>query len=153
MKDIKLFTRGITNSDHIGGWACILAFQGLYKELSGFIPNSNENRMELLSIISGIGAIKEPCNIEVMLSSEYVFEAINSGKIKEWIDNNWKDSNQKKIENEDLWRMLIIQHRVKKHNVRYLREKSRTSDEYLRCNELANNAIQEFITINSPVNE
>lgn len=148
MKDIKIYTKGLITAEHVGGWASILSFQENSKELSGYIPNTDARRMELMAIISGIGALKEPCNIDIMLSSDYVFQAINSGKVKQWTENNWKDEKNQKIENEDLWRMLIIQHRVKKHNVKYLRERAPKASYYKRCDELANMAIQEFIAKN-----
>lgn len=133
----------------VSTWACILSFENLTKELSGYMPNSNADRMELMAIISGIGALKEPCELEIILSGEYVFHAIHSGNLLTWMQSAWKDENNKRIPNEDLWRMLIIQHRVKNHKIIYKRDKNKNNPFFIRCNELMQNSREEFLKKNN----
>ncbi len=48
-----------------GGWAAILNCNGRTKELSGAEPNTTNNRMELLAVISGLEALTKECTIKV----------------------------------------------------------------------------------------
>ena len=41
-----------------GGWGSILCYQGQEKILSGFEPNTTNNRMELTAVIQGLSALK-----------------------------------------------------------------------------------------------
>lgn len=150
LKKITIYAKGESNTEKkVSMWACILSFENLTKELSGYMPNSNPDRMELMAIISGIGALKEPCEIEVFLSGEYVFQAIHSGNLLKWLNTDWKDEHNKRVPNEDLWRMLIIQHRVKKHTIKYKHDKNKNNPFFIRCDELMQKSKEEFLQKNA----
>ena len=63
MKEVQIYTDGACrgNPGH-GGWGTILVYGKYEKELSGGEKLTTNNRMELLSVIKGIEAIKEKCN-------------------------------------------------------------------------------------------
>jgi len=47
-----------------GGWACILRFGAVKKELFGYDSHTTNNRMEPMAAIQGLPAFKEPCEVE-----------------------------------------------------------------------------------------
>ena len=75
-----------------GGYACILVFGEHEKELSGGEAQTTNNRMELSAVISGLEALKEPCEVEIYSDSKYIVSAINEGWLRSWVKNNWKKS-------------------------------------------------------------
>ena len=83
-KTVLLYTDGACSGNPgPGGWGCVLSFQGKTKELSGHMPSTTNNRMEIFAVISGLGALKEPCKVEVYSDSAYTVNAFN----EHWIDN------------------------------------------------------------------
>ncbi len=55
MKRIKLITDGAClGNPGPGGWACILRYASHTRELSGFEPETTNNRMELTAAVRGL---------------------------------------------------------------------------------------------------
>ena len=61
-----------------GGWACILRFGAIKKELFGYDAHTTNNRMELMAAIQGLLAFKEPCEVEITTDAEYVRQGIRT---------------------------------------------------------------------------
>lgn len=62
VKKVSLITDGsCLGNPGPGGWACILRFGALKKELIGYDPHTTNNRMELMASIQGLLGLKEPC--------------------------------------------------------------------------------------------
>src|ERR1700689_440115 len=59
-----------------GGWAAILRFRDVEKELSGFDPATTNNRMELTAAAAALEALKKPSRVVVHTDSEYVKNGI-----------------------------------------------------------------------------
>ena len=98
MKQIALFSDGSAlGNPGPGGYGTILRYNAKERLLSGGEPNTTNNRMELLGVIEGLRALKEPCEVEVISDSSYVVKGIN-----EWLDN-WIKRDFKKVKNPDLW--------------------------------------------------
>ena len=55
-----------------GGWAAILRFRGVEKELSGADPATTNNRMELTAAATALETLKRPCEVVLHTDSEYV---------------------------------------------------------------------------------
>jgi ribonuclease HI len=73
MKKASLITDGsCLGNPGPGGWACILRFGAVKKELFGYDPHTTNNRMELMAAIQGLLAFKEPCEVEITTDAEYV---------------------------------------------------------------------------------
>ena len=54
-KQVTLYTDGACSGNPgPGGWGCILSFQGKTKEMSGFMADTTNNRMEIFAVISGL---------------------------------------------------------------------------------------------------
>ena len=80
---------------------------GNYKEFSQGYKETTNNRMELLAVIVGLGALTRPCPVDIWTDSKYVQQAITKGWLKNWVRNGWKTAAKKPVKNQDLWRQLI----------------------------------------------
>ena len=147
-KTVNIYTDGACSGNPgPGGWAAILEFGPHRKEMSGHMASTTNNRMELFAAISGLGALKEPCNVNLYSDSNYLVQAFNDHWIDNWKKNGWKTSGGGKVENQDLWFILTVQ--TKKHNVTFIKVKGHSDHpENNRCDELARAAIEEFRRIN-----
>ena len=152
-KTVNIYTDGACSGNPgPGGWAAILEFGPHRRELSGYMAGTTNNRMELFAAISGLGALKEPCNVNLYSDSNYLVQAFNDHWIDNWKQNGWKTSGGGKVENQDLWFILSAQ--TKKHNVRFLKVKGHADHpENNRCDELARAAIEEYRRINQDAGE
>jgi ribonuclease HI len=96
-----------------GGYGTVLKFKEHRKELSEGFRKTTNNRMELLAVIAGLEALKEPGQIVTVYSdSKYVVDSVEKGWIWGWIKKNFKDK-----KNEDLWRRFINVYQ--KHKVKF----------------------------------
>jgi ribonuclease HI len=103
VKKITLFCDGSAlGNPGPGGWAAILRFGNVEREICGGEIHTTNNRMELLAAIEGIKALKEPCEVEVISDSSYVVKGIN-----EWLEG-WIKRDFKKVKNPDLWEEYLI---------------------------------------------
>ncbi|MBX3569940.1 MAG: ribonuclease HI [Rhizobiaceae bacterium] len=106
MKAVEVFTDGACSGNPgPGGWGAILRFNGTTKELSGGEADTTNNRMELLAAINALGALKEPCAVELYTDSNYVRDGISSW-IHGWKRNGWKTADKKPVKNAELWQAL-----------------------------------------------
>lgn len=102
MKKITLFSDGSAlGNPGPGGYGVILRFGDKEREISGGDEHTTNNRMELLAVIEGLKALKEPCLVDVVSDSSYVVKGIN-----EWLVG-WIKRDFKKVKNIDLWREYI----------------------------------------------
>ena len=154
-KRVQLYTDGACSGNPgPGGWAAILNFNGKTKELSGHMPSTTNNRMEVFAVISGLGALKEPCVVEVFSDSAYTVNAFNEHWIDNWQKNGWLNSEKKPVENSDLWKLLLQIIKMKKHEVIFNKVKGHADDPMNnRCDELARMAIKEFRRLNGEAAE
>ena len=105
-KIVELFTDGACRSNPgPGGWGVILRWDGREKELSGGEPNTTNNRMEMMAVISGLETLKRPCLVEVFTDSQYVQKGISQW-LHGWKRRGWKTADNSPVKNEDLWRRL-----------------------------------------------
>ena len=72
--------------------------------MSGGEKETTNNRMELLAAISGLEALKEPCEVMLQSDSKYLVDAFNEGWIYAWRDKGWNKSGG--LKNPDLWQRL-----------------------------------------------
>ena len=106
MKDVQLFTDGACSGNPgPGGWAALLRYQTIERELSGGLPQTTNNRMELTAVIEGLKCLKEKCHITLYTDSKYVLDGVTN-YLPLWQENGWKKSNKKPVLNMDLWQEL-----------------------------------------------
>ena len=139
-KQVTLYTDGACSGNPgPGGWGCILSFQGKTKEMSGFMADTTNNRMEIFAVISGLGALKEPCIVDVYSDSAYTVNAFRQGWLDNWQKNGWKTASGKPVENRELWERLLELQRV--HKLDWRKVKGHADNPYNnRCDKLATTA-------------
>lgn len=108
MKTVTLYTDGACSGNPgPGGWAAILQYKDLQRELSGGEPRTTNNRMELTAVIRGLEALKEPCIVELWSDSKYVIDALSKGWARSWQQRGWIKSDKKPALNPELWEQLL----------------------------------------------
>jgi ribonuclease HI len=144
--DVRVFTDGACSGNPgPGGWGAILRTvsngKTYEKELSGFDPDTTNNRMELTAVIIALEALKYPCNVTVTTDSRYVCDGISKGWARKWRANGWRKSDKSQALNTDLWESLL--NLCDTHNVTFSWVKGHNEHpENTRCDELATNAIK-----------
>ncbi|MBU2498514.1 MAG: ribonuclease HI [Proteobacteria bacterium] len=124
-----------------GGYGALLKYGGAIKEISGYDPDTTNNRMELMAVIEGLALIKRPCHIRVMTDSNYVVKGMTEWK-DGWIRQRWLNSKKKPVLNRDLWERLIEKSRPHKIEWKWIKGHD-GHPENERCDKLARLAIQE----------
>ncbi|MDE2112620.1 MAG: ribonuclease HI [Alphaproteobacteria bacterium] len=106
MSHIDIFTDGACSGNPgPGGWAAILRTGKHEKELSGGVPATTNNRMELTAAIRALEALKQPASATVHTDSRYVMDGATKW-LKRWKSNGWRTADKKPVRNDDLWRAL-----------------------------------------------
>jgi ribonuclease HI len=130
---VTLFTDGAAKGNPgKGGYGLVLLSGSHRKELSEGYRLTTNNRMELLSVIVGLEALKkEKTIITVYSDSKYVVDAVE----KKWVFV-WEKKNFGKKKNPDLWiRFLKI---YRKHAANFIWVKGHADNkENNRCDILA----------------
>ncbi len=118
---VEIFSDGACSGNPgPGGWGTLLRFGGREKELSGYDPETTNNRMELIGAIAGFEALTRPCRVALTTDSQYVKKGITEW-IDGWVKRGWKNSQKKPVANRDLWERLLEltePHQVEWHWVR-----------------------------------
>ena len=133
-KEIDIFTDGsCSGNPGPGGWAGIV-IHDLISILTGYESNTTNNRMELLATINIIKSINQNIVINLFTDSNYVKNGITVW-IKNWIRNNWKNSQKKEVANKDLWLQLYDLNNSYKINWKWVKahennEYNNLADEY-----------------------
>jgi ribonuclease HI len=89
-----------------GGWAAVLCFRGVERELSGGEPATTNNRMELTAAAAALEALKRPCTVVLHTDSQYVSDGISRWHTG-WVRRNWRTAGGDPVKNYDLWQRLL----------------------------------------------
>jgi ribonuclease HI len=89
-----------------GGWAAILVFRGVERELSGAERATTNNRMELTAAMMALEALKRPCRVVLHTDSEYLKNGVTRWHTG-WVRRNWRNSAGDPVANMDLWRRVL----------------------------------------------
>ena len=88
-----------------GGWAALLRWRGIERELAGGEADTTNNRMELMAAIAALEALKEACDATLHTDSQYVRQGITEW-MPNWIRLGWKTAGGDPVKNRDLWERL-----------------------------------------------
>lgn len=140
---VTIYTDGACSGNPgAGGWGAILMTKNKTKEISGFDPNTTNNKMELLAVIEALKLLKAPCKVELYSDSAYVVNAMNLGWLDNWKNNGWKGSDKKEVKNIELWKQLDSLLAV--HSVNFIKVKGHADNKFNnRCDELATGEISK----------
>ncbi|AMJ40848.1 ribonuclease HI [Anaerotignum propionicum] len=143
MKTIVIYTDGACSGNPgAGGYGVVMLYGTARKELSGGYRKTTNNRMEVLAVIKGLEALKEPCAVKLYSDSKYVVDAIEKGWAKKWRSQGWMRNNKEKASNVDLWERLLALLEI--HHVSFIWVKGHADNpENERCDQLARAAIQK----------
>ncbi len=141
MKQIEIYTDGACSGNPgPGGWGAILIYNGIEKSLSGYVPETTNQRMELTAAIAALKVLKEACRVRLYSDSAYLINAFKQNWIKKWLANGWLNAQKKPVENRDLWQELIELERI--HQVEWIKVAGHQDNVYNnKCDSLAREAI------------
>lgn len=88
-----------------GGWAALLCWRGVERELSGGEPATTNNRMELMAVIEGLGALRRASVVELHSDSQYVLNGMREW-LAAWKARGWRTAGKQPVKNRDLWERL-----------------------------------------------
>ena len=109
MKTVTIYTDGACSGNPgPGGYGVVLLYGSAKKELSAGYRLTTNNRMEVLAVIKGLEALKEPCRVNLYSDSKYVVDAIEKGWVVKWRQNGWMRNKKEKASNVDLWERLLL---------------------------------------------
>lgn len=136
--EIVIYTDGAAKGNPGRGGFGVVLLSGKYrKEISQGFRLTTNNRMELLSVIAGLEALKnEGSNVTVFSDSKYVVDSVEKG----WVFR-WEKKNFSKKMNADLWRRFLKVYR--RHQVKFIWVKGHADNgENNRCDYLAVSAAE-----------
>ncbi|HLF66837.1 MAG TPA: ribonuclease HI [Gammaproteobacteria bacterium] len=143
-KKVELFVDGACRGNPgPGGFGVLLRYNGVEKTLKGAQEQTTNNRMELLAAITGLKALKVPCEVAITTDSQYVRKGMIEW-VHNWQKNGWRNASKAPVKNEDLWRELLLAcegHHVEWH---WVKGHSGHSENEL-ADQLANQAIDELL--------
>lgn len=138
---VEIYTDGACSGNPgAGGYGVVLLYGNKRKEMSEGYRMTTNNRMEVLAVIKGLEALKEPCQVTLYSDSKYVVDAIQKGWVKKWKANGWYRNKKERASNVDLWERLLVQ--LERHQVTFQWVKGHADNPgNERCDELARGAI------------
>jgi ribonuclease HI len=145
---VQLFTDGACKGNPgPGGWGYILRHTGTgtEKEASGGDAETTNNKMEMQAVISGLDALKRPCQVEVVTDSSYVAKGCSEW-LPNWKAQGWRrreGKSWKPVKNVELWQQLDAL--LLRHEVTFTLVRGHSGHpENERCDELAVAAAERF---------
>jgi ribonuclease HI len=133
MASIIIYTDGAARGNPgPGGYGVVLKSGPHRKEISQGFRLTTNNRMELLSVIIALEALKnEGSEATIYSDSKYVVDAVEQGWVFEWDRKGFK-----KKKNPDLWKRFLLIY--PKHKVKFKWIKGHNDNpENERCDQLA----------------
>ena len=134
-KHVIIYTDGACSGNPgPGGFGIILQYGEHRKEISQGFPETTNNRMELLGVITAL---------DLYSDSKYVIDAIQKGWAVKWRSKNWMRTPKEPAKNPDLWERLL--NLLEVHDVTFHWVKGHAQNENNnRCDELAVAAWKQF---------
>lgn len=139
---VEIFTDGsCPRNPGPGGWACIIRYKDVERELVGYEADTTNNRMELMGVIAGLSVLNRSCTVTVTTDSQYVQKGISEW-IKAWKTKRWINSNGEPVKNKDLW--VILDKLSDKHSITWTWTRGHVGHpENERCDTLAREQVDK----------
>ena len=140
---VQIFTDGACRGNPgPGGWGVLLRYGDQERQLFGGEQETTNNRMELLSVIEGLSALKRPCEITLTSDSTYVLKGIQEW-MSNWKKRGWKTASKNPVKNVDLWQRLDAL--IESHDIEWCWVKGHSGHpENELADQLANRGIDEL---------
>ncbi len=135
-KIVEMYTDGACSGNPgPGGWGVLMRYGAHEKEMCGGEDDTTNNRMEMMAVIKGLGALNKRSNVKLYTDSKYVMQGITEW-MAGWKSKNWKTAAKKPVKNQDLWQE--IDSLVQAHDVEFIWVKGHAGHpENERADELA----------------
>ena len=92
-----------------GGWAAIVCRpDGTERELSGGLPHTTNNIMEMTAALEGLRSLPEGTSVCVVTDSRYLCDGMTSW-MAGWIRRGWKTAVGAPVTDQDVWRALAAE--------------------------------------------
>ncbi len=142
-KHVTIYTDGSAlGNPGPGGYGVVIRYKDHCRELSGGFRRTTNNRMEILSAITGLTLLKEPCHVMLHSDSQYLIHAITKGWARRWQAKGWMRNAKEKALNSDLWKQLLPL--LSQHDVEWVWVRGHTGNpDNERCDALARQAAQQ----------
>jgi len=92
-----------------GGYAALIIYGDLEEKISGYDPETTNNRMEMMAVIKALNSIKGRINedtiVKIISDSDYVVKGLQEW-LPGWKKRGWKTADRKAVKNQDLWKEL-----------------------------------------------
>lgn len=93
-----------------GTYAIILEYMTSHnypitRDYIGGISKTTKNRVALAALIEALSHLKRPCELSIVINSQYVVQAINSGTWLTWLETGHNAKGQP-AKNLDLWQQV-----------------------------------------------
>lgn len=138
-RQITIYTDGSCKGNPgPGGWAAVLTGRKSPKRLSGGVPATTNNWMELMAAIEGLRALSRPSEVLIVSDSEYLVMGARDRL------GSWKDRNFRNVKNSDLWLRLLEE--MKPHLVSWRWTRAHAGDHF---NEIADRLAKKQATLQS----
>ena len=89
-----------------GGWAAILTFRDVVKELTGAEAETTNNRMEMTAAAEALESLKRPCHVVIHTDSQYLKNGVTRW-VTGWVRKNWRGATGDPVANIDLWKRIL----------------------------------------------
>ncbi len=142
--EIIIYTDGACSGNPgPGGWGAVLIYGSRKKEISGGVPYTTNQRMELSAVIEALKALKvKGWDVVVHSDSAYVVNAVDRRWLRKWQANGWLNSQKEPVANQDLWVELLELMELNK--VVFKKVAGHSGDVHNeRCDQLARQAINK----------
>jgi len=118
-----------------GGYGVVLLSGGHRREISGAVPSTTNNRMELQAAIRALDFLNAASRVTLITDSRYLRDGITRW-IGNWRKNGWRTASRQPVKNAELWKRLL--ELAGRHDVRWRWTRSHAGvAENVRADELA----------------
>jgi ribonuclease HI len=148
---VTIFTDGACSfNPGPGGWAALLILRNTARFISGYEPQTTNNRMELFGAIAALRTLTRRSSAIVHTDSTYLRDGIERW-VHGWKRNNWLTASRKPVANQDLWKDLVML--VAEHQVRWMWVKGHSENRFNNfVDSLARGAISRGSGVDLKVN-
>lgn len=122
MKAIEIYTDGACsgNPGRAAGASCCCTRE-TRRNSPAISPRPPTTAWSSLPRSRAWAALREPCEVTLYSDSSYLINAFEKHWLDNWQRNGWKTSSKSPVENQDLWKLLLLH--VKNHRVRFVKVK------------------------------
>lgn len=125
--DVVVYTDGAcAGNPGPGGWAAIIFDGGEERTVSGAVPSTTNQRMELRAAIEGLAAIPGRRRVRLFTDSAYVMNCFRDRWYERWERSGWMNASKQPVANRDLWERLIAE--TRRHEVVWNKVRGHSGD-------------------------